>query len=71
MGAFDYLDIQPTADPGIVEVAGQKYRIEITGEAEVIPGPISQIRALCQACIADGQVLDPKTILTIFENAGV
>jgi len=68
---LDGLDIQPTDDPGIVEVAGLRYRIEITGEAEVVPGPISRIRQLCLSCIESGQALDPKTVLTIMEEAGV
>jgi hypothetical protein len=65
------MHVSATDDQGILELDGQRYRVEITGEAEVIPGPISLIRAECHRCIDAGQPVDPKTILTIMENAGV
>jgi hypothetical protein len=34
---------------------GQRYELVIRGDVDVIPGPLSQIRAIAEAAIADPQ----------------
>jgi hypothetical protein len=56
-----------TSDPQIVEVAGERYELVITGDAEIVRGPLGRFIDLADQITAEGLTVPPQ-ILAVLEQ---